>query len=68
MLTGLGLTSCLYAILDIQSDVLARAHLQSDARMLFELTGIPTALWGVLWIGVGVLACWWLLRWAYRRV
>ena len=68
VLTGLGLTSCLYAILDIQSDVLARSHLESDARMLSDLTGIPTALWGVLWIGVGVLACWWLLRWAYRRV
>jgi hypothetical protein len=68
VLTGLGLTSCLYAILDIQSDVVARSHLESDAHMLWELTGIPTALWGVLWIGVGVLACWWLLRWAYRRV
>lgn len=68
LLTGLGLTSCLYAILDIQSDVLARSYLQSDARMLSDLTGIPTALWGILWIGVGLLACWWLLRWAYRRV
>ena len=68
LLTSLGLTSCLYAILDIQSDVLARAHLQSDARMLSDLTGIPTALWGVLWIGIGMLACWWLLRWAYRQL
>src|SRR5690606_590097 len=41
MLTVLGLTSALYAVLDIRSDVLARPYLESDARMLAELTGVP---------------------------
>src|SRR5690606_37272150 len=46
----LGLTSCLYAVLDIKSDVLDRPTLPSDAAMLAELTGWPTLAWGVLWI------------------
>lgn len=67
LLLGLGLTSALYAILDIKSDVLDRPHLASDAAMLAEMTGIPTAAWGFLWIGIGLLVCAWLLRWVARR-
>lgn len=54
ILAGLGLTSALYAILDIKSDVLDRSAMQSDARMLAELTGVPTVVWGILWIGLAV--------------
>lgn len=54
LLYVLGLTSALYAILDIKSDVLDRPHLPSDAYMLSELTGIPTVLWGLLWIGIAL--------------
>lgn len=50
LMVGLGLTSCLYAVLDIKSDILDRPELQSDARMLAELTGVPTVFWGGLWI------------------
>ena len=55
VLTGLGLTSCLYAILDIKSDVLDRPHLRSDAAMLAEITPLSTTAWGVVWIGVAVM-------------
>ncbi len=68
LLTALGLTSSLYAILDIKSDILDRPHLESDARMLAELTHIPTLVWGVLWIGIALAVSWWLLSRAYRRV
>lgn len=67
VLTALGLTSCLYALLDIKSDVLDRPYLPSDARMLAELTGIPTGVWGVLWIGLGAAVSWWLFRRALAR-
>ena len=67
ILLTLGLTSCLYAILDIKSDVLDRPELRSDAAMLGELTGIPTVAWGGLWIAVAVLASAWLFQWSYRR-
>ena len=67
ILLTLGLTSCLYAILDIKSDVLDRPELQSDAAMLADLTGIPTVVWGGLWIAVAVLASAWLFQWSYRK-
>ena len=62
----LGMTSCLYAVLDIKSDVLDRPYLPSDAAMLTEATGIPTVFWGMLWIGVALVVCTRLVRWAWR--
>ncbi len=58
----IGITSCLYAILDIKSDVLDRSNLRSDARMLSEEYGIlSTEVWGLLWIVIAVgLTIWFL--------
>lgn len=67
LLLTLGLTSSLYAILDIKSDILDRPHLESDAHMLADLTGIPTVAWGILWIGVALGVTFLLLRRAYRQ-
>jgi hypothetical protein len=67
LLLVLGLTSSLYAILDIKSDILDRPELQSDAFMLAEYTGIPTAFWGFLWIAIALAVTVMLFRWAYRR-
>lgn len=67
VLTALGLTSCLYALLDIKSDVLDRPHLESDAHMLATMTGVPTVVWGVLWIGVGMAVSIWLFRRALEK-
>ena len=47
-------TSCLYAVLDIQSDILEKPGVQSDARMLEEETHIPTLIWGLLWISIAL--------------
>jgi hypothetical protein len=66
ILLTLGLTSCLYAILDIKSDILERPELRSDARMLSELTGVPTVVWGLLWIALGIVASALLVRRVYR--
>lgn len=66
ILWALGLTSCLYAVLDIKSDILDRPELRSDARMLAEMTGLPTTVWGALWIVVALVVCWWLLRAVFR--
>ena len=61
ILRVIGVTSCLYAILDIKSDILDRSHLRSDARMLSEVTGIPTEVWGGLWILVAIGLTLWFL-------
>ena len=66
ILTALGLTSCLYAILDIKSDVLDRPHLQSDAAMLAEITPLSTTAWGTVWIGVAVIVSGVVFVRAYR--
>lgn len=67
LLLVLGMTSSLYAILDIKSDILDRPHLESDAFMLGRMTGVPTLVWGVLWIGLAIFVTWLLFRRAYRE-
>jgi hypothetical protein len=61
VLRVVGLTSCLYAVLDIKSDILDRPHLRSDAVMLAEATGLPSIFWGVLWIVVALAAAFFFL-------
>ncbi len=61
ILRVIGITSCLYAILDIKSDILDRPHLRSDAYMLAELTKLPIMFWGILWIVIAIgLTIWFL--------
>ena len=67
LLIVLGMTSALYALLDIRSDILQRPHLPSDAVMLGELTGVPGIVWGVVWGLIGIASCWFVVRRAYRR-
>lgn len=67
LLMALGLTSALYAILDIKSDILDRPHLESDAHMLAEITGVPTVAWGVIWIAVALGVSALLFRRAWRK-
>lgn len=66
VLLTLGLTSSLYAILDIKSDVLDRPELRSDAAMLAEITGVPTLAWGIIWIGIALAFTGRMLLRAYR--
>jgi hypothetical protein len=68
VLLVLGLTSAMYALLDIRSDILSRPQVRSDAAMLADVTGVPTLVWGLLWIGIAVAACWIALRRWLRRV
>ncbi len=63
----LGLTSALYAILDIKSDILDRPHLRSDAAMLAEITGIPTTVYGIVWIVIAVGVSAWLFQRSFKR-
>ena len=64
LLKTIGIVSCVYVIPDIWSDTIAHAAYPSDARILAQLTHIPTMVWGVLWIAVSVTA----LIWAFRRL
>lgn len=60
----IGVNSCLYAILDIKSDVLDRRECASDASKLEEMTRIPSVAWGALWIAVSVVVTFYAAKWA----
>jgi hypothetical protein len=47
-------TSCLYAIVDIKSDVLDRPGVDSDAVRLAAVTDVSATIWGALWIVVSL--------------
>ncbi|NUM52555.1 MAG: M50 family metallopeptidase [Candidatus Hydrogenedentes bacterium] len=54
MLTAIGLTSCMYAVLDIKSDILDRPEAVSDAVLLANATGVPAWIWGVGWFAISI--------------
>lgn len=68
VLAFLGLTSCLYAVLDVKSDVLERPGAPSDAAALADITGIPGVVWGVVWIVVSLAVSARVLRRVWRRL
>ncbi len=68
VLRVIGLTSMMYAPLDIYSDTISRNHLQSDAYFLAEYTGGTTLLWGSLWILISVIVIFYCLRWALAKM
>jgi hypothetical protein len=55
----IAIASCLYALLDIRSDLFAAAPsgtgLVNDAVALSQLTGLPALLWAVLWLIVSLI-------------
>jgi len=67
LLRVIGLTSCLYAILDIKNDILDRPDAPSDAYMLAQLTGFSTWFWGILWISIAIVAAIFFLWIASRK-
>jgi peptidase M50B-like protein len=60
----IGVTSCLYVFLDIKSDVLDRDNPHSDASKLAEMTHVSGFFWGLLWIGVSIVATVIAVKWA----
>lgn len=67
LLRLLGLTSMMYAPLDIYSDTISRSHLESDAYMLAEHTGGSTILWGSIWIIISLILIYYCLKWSLVR-
>jgi hypothetical protein len=59
-----GVTSCLYAILDIKSDVLDHRDAPSDAAQLERMTRVPSVVWGGLWIAISVVVTLYAAKWA----
>jgi hypothetical protein len=66
VLRVIGLTSMLYAPLDIFSDTIQRSYLRSDARMLAEEFGGATLIWGGIWILLSVVLINYCLRHSHK--
>ncbi|GMW02839.1 MAG: hypothetical protein AMXMBFR84_39750 [Candidatus Hydrogenedentota bacterium] len=62
VLKVIGLTSCLYAPLDIKSDIFDTSHATSDATLLAQQTGIPAFIWGTLWLTASLAIALFTLR------
>lgn len=67
MLRFIGLTSILYAILDIKDDLIARTVNGSDAYRLSELIPLPPIVWGVIWIIIAVIVAFFALKISIRK-
>jgi hypothetical protein len=64
----IGLTSMMYAPLDIYSDTISRSHLQSDAYLLANYTGGTTLLWGSVWIIISMMVILYCLKWTLHNL
>jgi hypothetical protein len=66
----IAVASCLYALLDIRSDLFTSApagsDLVNDAVALSRLTGIPAIIWAILWLVVSLLVLSFVLKSALR--
>ena len=65
VLVFLGLTSALYAVLDIKEDLISRTVPGSDAYQMSQLLPLPPVVWGVLWIALALAAIVWTFRAAF---
>ena len=58
----IGITSCVYVILDIKEDLIDRSNIGSDADAIAVLTGLPSLWIGLLWMLMAILTLVVILR------
>ncbi|WP_040172205.1 M50 family metallopeptidase [Phaeobacter piscinae] len=63
----IGISSMIYAPLDIWDDTIARSYLRSDARMMAEEIGGTTVIWGGLWLVISLAVIGVTLRYGLGR-
>ena len=56
LLKTLGLTSVLYAVIDIKEDLITRTVAGSDAYAMSRELGLPPVFWGLVWITLALVA------------
>ena len=63
----LGITSCIYVILDIKSDLIDRTNIGSDADKIAELSGFSSVFVGITWMIIAILTLFFVLRYIYKQ-
>ncbi len=68
----IAVASCLYALLDIRSDLFAASPggqgIVNDAVALSQLTGLPAVIWAVLWMAAALIVLVLVLKASIRRL
>lgn len=64
----LGITSILYAVIDIKEDLISRTVPGSDAYVMSQKLFLPPVFWGVMWLVIALAAAFLFLRAACRPV
>jgi len=67
LLKFIGLTSCLYVLIDINSDLISRTGIGSDADKIAEITGFPSILIGIIWMLIAALIVFIMLKNSIRN-
>lgn len=64
----LGLTSCLYVVIDIKEDLIDRSGIGSDADAIAGMLGIPglSVVIGVAWIAIAIIILGFTLKVSYK--
>lgn len=63
----IGLTSILYAVLDIYDDTIHRNISESDAGRFAEHFGLTTVFWGWVWMIIAIVVGFFMIRWSVRK-
>jgi len=63
----IGITSCLYVILDIKNDLIDRSNIGSDADKIGELIHLPGTYVGVFWMVLAAINLFLVLKYIYRQ-
>ena len=63
----IGITSCVYVILDIKNDLIDRTNIGSDADHTAELIGLSGQQVGGIWMAIAVINLFFVLRYIYKQ-
>ncbi len=63
----IGLTSILYAVLDIKDDLITRTVRGSDAYQMSKIIPLPSVVWGIIWMAVSIIAAAFFLKIAVKK-
>ncbi len=64
LLKFIGLTSVMYAIIDIKEDLISRDIPGSDAYAMSRIIPLPPVVWGIIWGLLALAAAFFLIRFA----
>lgn len=63
----LALISIIYVFTDIKEDLLTLTYRETDAQLLFELTGVAAWIWGLLWFFITSVMIYYLVRFSIKK-